>query len=206
MSITPEAVWTTDAATEIVEAADRTQTRWVLLQSRRSIFGRYPRRSVVNRVMEQLATRPINVAVLLQSFSFKQSPVTCIVSGSGHGLAALELAYRLAEGAQQDLRILLITPKVAGGAPSPADSLDWLKKAFPNAKAELVALAENGSLSAHIPEGLVAIAKDVADHWDIAFEDFDGERSVILVQGKGGTVLQPQTLQVGAGSLAAAAV
>lgn len=206
MSITPEAVWTTDAATEIVEAAERTQTRWLLLESRRSIFGRYPRRSVVNRVMQQLATEPINVAVLLQSFSFKERPVSCIVSGSGHGLPALELAQRLAEGTAQNLRILHVTPELGVTAVSPVDSLEWLKRAAPNAKAEVIVLAENGSLSAHIPEGLVAIAKDVADQWQIAFEEFDAERSVILVQGRGTTGIQAQSLHVGAASFAAAAV
>jgi hypothetical protein len=206
VTITPEAVWTTDAATEIVDAAERTQIRWLLLESRRSIFGRYPRRSVVNRVMQKAATHPINVAVLLQSSSFKGGPVTCIVHEASHGIAALELAQRLSQGPQQTLRILVITPEPPSSEAPPSSQSEWLKRAAPSIKPEFLALAQNESLSAYIPEGLITIAKDVADQWHIAFEDFNGDRSVILVQGPGHLTDRSGALHIGLEAIAAPAL
>jgi Kef-type K+ transport system membrane component KefB len=179
ISITPEAVWITDMATDIVEAAERTQVRWLLLESRRSIFGSYPRRSVVNRVMEKAAGYPLNIAVLLQSSNSRRGPATCIVHEGGDGVAAIELAQRLGS---QGLRVLAVASRNDDGNFS-AGGFEWVKSAAPYLKFEVAAAPENDPLSAHIPEGLIIIAKDVADKWHIAFEDLDGDRSVILVQG-----------------------
>ncbi|HEX4164590.1 MAG TPA: cation:proton antiporter, partial [Bryobacteraceae bacterium] len=141
--ITPEAVWTTDAATEIVEAAERSRVRWLLLESQRSIFGQYPRRSVVNRVMEKVAKQPLQVAVVLPSFSLQSGSVSCVVSGAGHGCAALELALRICESSHQDLQVLV--PRLASGAEvTTSTSLpDWLNKKFNGVRSQILPLLES---------------------------------------------------------------
>jgi hypothetical protein len=50
-------------------------------------------------------------------------------------------------------------------------------------------LTANGEdLSAHIPEGLVVMAKDVVDMWQVPICEFTWRRRIILVQGGGSTV------------------
>jgi Kef-type K+ transport system membrane component KefB len=181
-SIVPEAVWTTDAVTEIVEAAERAQVRWVLLESKRSIFGRYPRRSVVNRVMERAGQFPLNVAVLLHSFSRRRSPVSCFVLGAGHGAAAIELARALALDGEE-VNLLVATAQDEGDSSGLQQALDWLKLSAPDLRPEVVALRGGHLPPGDIPEGFVVIAKDVADRFRIDFESIKGERNVVLVQG-----------------------
>jgi Kef-type K+ transport system membrane component KefB len=178
MSITPEAVWTTDAAAAIVEAAQRTQVRWVLLGSRRSLFGGSPKNSVVNRVMENIAMQPVNVGVLLQRSSFKQGSLSCVVHGAEHGTGAIELAVRLLQSPEERLNILMVAPE-SNVEPQ------WIKRAAngANVQVEAIVLAHYENISAHMPTGRIIMAKDVVDRWHIDLDHRDVERSVILVKG-----------------------
>lgn len=181
LPITPQAIWATDAAAEIVEAAERAQVRWLLLESQRSIFGVYPRRGVVNRVMEKAAAYPIHVAVLLPSFSPNAGPVTCMVTGADHGYAALELARCICENSQRELEVL--APFQANGEGGNARIPAWLRRTAPAVKARALAVNNATLHPEDVPAGLVVIAKDVAREFDLESEFFKSGRSAVLVQG-----------------------
>lgn len=198
--ITPEAIWTTDAATDIVQAAERTQVRWLLLESQRSIFGRYPRRSVVNRVMEMAIGKPFNVAVLLPSFSLKAHAVTCLVDSASHGTAALELARALCP--QGTCKIHVLVPSVAAEeTPLP----DWTRKEAGDADVRRLSLRDNSLRPSDVPAGLVIVAKDIADQFEIDMELMRTGRSVVLVQGAEAVRIETQAQPVELKAIASAA-
>jgi Kef-type K+ transport system membrane component KefB len=187
IAIKPEAVWTTDAATEIVDAAEKANVRWVLLESRRSIFGRYPKRSVVNKVMDSLGSRPLNVAVLIQPATLKRSPVTCIVHGAEDGRSAFELATLLSRSWSERLQVLVLPSEAPSAGNSRAHTNDWLNH-LPSTGVQLARfVCDAKNLSAKMPSGLVVIAKDVVDVCEISIDGINVERSVIVVQGGGKT-------------------
>lgn len=189
LPITPQAMWAADPATEIVEAAERAQVRWLLLESQRSIFGAYPmaayaRRGHVQRVLEKAAAHPINVAVLLPSFSWKAGPVTCIVSGPGHGHASLELARLIWENSGQELHVL-VPPGAAGETGDSAASRipQWIRTAVTGAKARVLPLGASTLRPQDVSSGVVVIARDVADQFHMEIELLRMGRKVMLVQG-----------------------
>lgn len=185
LSITPEAIWTTDAATEIVDAAERAQVRWVLLESQRSIFGRHPRRSVVNRVMQNAEGRPIQVAVLPPAFSLDASEVSCLVAGPRHGCAALELAQRICEKSGRKLHVFAPVPVAsAGHEESPTPSLpDWVKRTSADLETRALAASDHRLGADSVPPGIVVIAKDVEEQFQIDFQSTQTAYSIVLVQG-----------------------
>jgi hypothetical protein len=183
-SITPEAIWTIDAATEIIEAAERSQVRWVLLESQRSLFGRHPTRGVVNRIMDKAVGRPVNVAVLLPSFSLEANVVTCLVTGSTHGAAAIELGRRICEPSGRTLRVLV--PSIANAAkeqPAPPALPDWIRGESAGVEVQALPLEDTSLTADEVPVGLVVIAKDVADQFEVSLETLIAGRGVVLVQG-----------------------
>lgn len=183
LSITPEAIWTTNAETEIIEAADRTQVRWLLLESQRSVFGRYPRRSLVNRVLKRAEGRPLNVAVLLSSFSLDSGPITCVVSDSEQDSAALEMARQLCAGTQH--RIQIVAPYLVSESESDATAQvpDWVRRNAPDLHARALPVVGNDLLARELPAGIVIISKQVLETFRIEPTVLDDRRSLILVQG-----------------------
>ena len=109
-SITPRAIWTTDPARDIVLAAERAQVRWLVLESRRSLFHRYPKTSVVNKVLELAAPLALQVAVIPQSEEPPAAgPVTCLFEAGKDGNAAFELAAEIAQARGQNPRVILLS-------------------------------------------------------------------------------------------------
>jgi hypothetical protein len=201
VSITPEAVWTADVATEIVEVAERSQIRWLLLESRRSMFGRSPQQGLINRIMQKAAAYPVNVAVVLQPSLLRQGPVTCIVGRSVDSFATLDLTHRLAQGSKRTFRTLVISPESTSSEETLESSMEWVRRLAPDATPEPISLIGNESLAAQTRDDVIVIAKDVVANWHIAFEELTGKRSVILVQGAGNAVHQLDPLQVGLSAL-----
>jgi Kef-type K+ transport system membrane component KefB len=169
--ITPNPVWTTDAASEIIEAVETSQVRWLLLESRRSILGRYPKRSIVNRVMERAASLPVNVAVLLQSSVGIEGPVTCVVDGARDGRSAVELALQLSKACTEKVRLLVFAPS------------DWLNQFGSQVDIQIIQVPSSEDLAKRVPRGLLVIAKDVADKSQITFEGLTDGRGLLVIQG-----------------------
>ncbi len=196
--ITPRAVWTTDPAADIVQAAEAAQVKWLVLESRRSILGRFPKRSVVSKLLDRVVRLPINVAVLLQSEVPVSSPICCLLDSAKDGSSALELASQLARGSRESLRVLVLEPADrAQGATS--EERDWHKTLVNHWHTSFLSADTAQELLALIPEGVVVAGKDVVDRFQIAFDEFTKKRSVVLVQGAGrltpDVLLDPLTLQ-----------
>ena len=199
--ITPKAIWTRDAATEIVEAAENAQVRWLMLESRRSILGRYPRRSVVTRVLNLSAALPINVAVLLQAPEAVDDRVTCLVRMGEDAKSVMEMACKLAEG--EMVRVLQVVSAVGresgsveqwvvgSGLPRSA-RFEWRK----------IAATSGNQLIESLAEGTVVIGKDVLDEWQLGYEQLAEKRRIIVVQAAGYARRETSTAQM---SLQAAA-
>jgi hypothetical protein len=170
--ITPAAIWTADAASEIVQAAENAQVRWVLLESRRSILGRYPRRSVVNKVLTLTAPLPVNVAVLLQTLETIDGPVTCVVSVGAKVTSAIELATGIA--GEHQMKVLYAQSEVAGEA-----------IAVVREEAGAAGVLSGNQLIESLPAGTVVIAKDVIDRWQLGYEQLTSGRNIIVVQSAG---------------------
>jgi hypothetical protein len=193
IAIKPEAVWTTDVATEIVDAAEKTSVRWVVLESRRSLFGHTPKRSIVNKVVEQLKDRPLNLAIVTPGShpELASAPVTCLVNGPRDGYSALELAGALSRERPQAFEVLVLRREVAGdaavaaSAASAADSslVDWIPVAHPQGKVRTIAAFTKGVLTAIPRNGILIVARDVLDVWQFSIDDLNDGRTIIVVQG-----------------------
>jgi Kef-type K+ transport system membrane component KefB len=103
--IIPQAIWALDPAREIVDAAEQAEVRWLVIESRRSMLGRFPTRGVAARILERAGSLPINVAVLLRSSVQIQIPVICLVNGGPDNASSLELATRLAASRGETPRV-----------------------------------------------------------------------------------------------------
>lgn len=170
--ITPSAIFTSDAATEIVDAAEAAQVRWILLESRRSILGRFPRRSVVSKVLALTLARPINVAVVLQSLESFQGPVTCLTSVGADASCVCDLAKCIAgtNGTTMfSVRQGASSEKIDGTGNEPG----------------LITAPNATALMGLLPAGTVVIGKDVVDSWDLPYEQLTAGRNIIVVQAAG---------------------
>lgn len=185
IAIKPEAVWTIDAATEIVDAAEEGNVRWVLLESRRSILGRYPKRSVVNKVMDLLESRPLNVAVLIPPSPLRKGPVTCIVHALDDGRPTLELATLLARSRRESIQLVILQSELDVMENLPAHATEWFNSLATAGTQPAIFVRDKKKLSGVVPSGLVVIAKDVVDECDIPIDGITVERSIIVVQGGG---------------------
>jgi hypothetical protein len=203
IAIKPEAIWTADAASEIVDAAERTNVRWVLLESGRSIFGHNPRRSIVKRVMQQVASRPLNVAVLIQSSILRQHPLTCIVHGPKDGHSALELATSISRSWERSMQVLVFRPEPKLTDNLEASPTDWLS--LP-AGQRIVVVSEEKTLLEQVNGGLVVIANDVVDAMRLSIGELANERNVIVVQGGGKIAVRPASDPINVEALSASAI
>jgi hypothetical protein len=204
IAIKPEAVWTADAAGEIVDAAERTNVRWVLLDSGRSIFGQHPRRSIVKKVMQQVAARPLNVAVLVQSSILRPHPLTCIVHGPKDGHPALELATSISRSWEEAMQVLVFMPAPEATDNLEGSSTEWLNS-LP-ASPRVVVVSEEKTLVEQVNGGLVVIANDVLDALRLSIGELANKGNVIVVQGGGKIAVRPASEPINVGALSTSAI
>ncbi len=182
--VTPQAVWTTDPARDILHAAEKSHVRWLLLESRRSLFGGYGQKGVVSRVLEQARSLPINVAVLLGGSTLAQAPLVCLLDLSKDGRSALELATQMAQGRHEPLKVVLLGEENTGNALGTAVR-EFQKSMTINIQVLSLAASNGQEVANLIPKGLVIVGRDVADQLQIISDSFTRNRSVIVVQGAG---------------------
>ena len=196
--ITPQAAWTTDPVRDILHAAEKSHVRWLLLESRRSLFGGYPQRSVVSRVLEQVRTLPVNVAVLIGGSAPVQTPLICLLDESQDGKAAWELATQVARGRREPLKALLVKRENADSALE-AMVRDSQKLLTTNIETLSIPLSNGQAVADLVPKGLVIAGKDLADRLQMISDHFTKNRSLIIVQGAGAmdssAALSPAQLQ-----------
>lgn len=182
--ITPQAVWTTDPARDILHAAEKSHVRWLLLESRRSLFGGYTQRSVVSRVLEQARTLPVSVAVLIGGSTPVQTPLICLFHESQDGRAAWELATQIARARRELLKAVLVQKENADGALE-AIVRDSQKLLTTSIETLSIPLSSGHAIADLVPKGLVITGKDLADRLQIISDNFTRNRSLIVVQGAG---------------------
>jgi Kef-type K+ transport system membrane component KefB len=182
--VTPQAIWTTDPVRDILYAAKNSNIRWLLLESRRTLFGGFPQRSVVGRVLEQAKSLPINVAVLLGGSVPAQTPLVCLIDGSKDSRSAWELATQMARGRRETLTAMLLSKE---------DTDNTLQMMVRDSQKTLtskvdilsIPVANGQQIADLVPQGLIIVGKDTADQLHIVSDNFTKNRSVILVQGAG---------------------
>ncbi|MBV8553592.1 MAG: cation:proton antiporter [Acidobacteriaceae bacterium] len=193
--IIPQAVFTTDPVREIVEAAEQSQVRWLLLESRRSMLGRYTKRGVVSKVLERAARLPVKVAVVLPSPPLANTRITCLVDAAKDGASVLELAMQIARSRQQNVQVRFITPADHGEADPTVQAAkdNWQKELAGSLETSSVVVSAADHLVAAVPEGLIVIGKDIVDRWQVNFDQLTKSRSIIVVQGSGTELTSPTT-------------
>lgn len=194
--ITPKAIWTSDAASEIVQAAENAQVKWLLLDSRRSILGRYPRRGVAYRVLTLAHSLPINVAVLLQTSESFAGPITCVQRAGSDPKLVLEMASQI--DVDSKIKLLFVrtqaeTEMELGSSvkPNPIASVSL------RFESSTLVVGSANQLLDSLPGGSVIVAKEVVDHWPLGLDQLTNGRNVIIVQGAGAPTSEASFAQVG---------
>ncbi len=182
--VTPQAVWTTDPVSDILYTAEKLHVRWLLLESRRSLFGGYPQRGVVSRVLERAKALPVNVAVLLGGLPSAQASLVCLLDGSKDGKSAWELATEMARGRREPLQAVLLADESIEGSLE-AMVRESEKTAAAGIQTLSVTPLDGQEILDLLPRGLVIVGKSLADRFQILSKDLIRNRSLIVVQGAG---------------------
>jgi hypothetical protein len=183
--IDPQAMWTDDPASDILQVAREPQIRWLMLGFHRPVFGADLLGGVVKDILERSRGMELDVGVVVHGHDRPVDKVIAVVDASNNGRAALDLASRVAQRKKCSLHAVL-APK-QGGEPEPALQ-EMLKDAARTAGKWLFTdvLAErNPAQLAYKTHGpMVVIGVDLADELGLPLDDGpDGERCVIIVQG-----------------------
>ena len=192
--VTPQAVWTHDPAGDIIRAAQESQVRWLFLESRRTLLtgfsGRFVRHGVVGKVVQRAEPLPINVAVLLEGNVRLAGPTTCIVRSARHGRAALELAAQLARVRQESFRLVTVNP--SSDADTANDVLDLRREQRLVANLDVITISASTTeeVVRQTPNGVVIVGADVVERLHILSEAFLRTRTVLVIQGAGGSVTE----------------
>ena len=106
--ITPQAVWTTNPAADILAYANQPQIGWLLLGSHRSVFGSDFMGGVVREILDKARALPVHVAVVIHGGERPLDRVFAVVDRGTHGRAALDLALRVAMRKKSGLHAVLV--------------------------------------------------------------------------------------------------
>src|SRR6266478_2480218 len=109
--ITPQAVWTTDPATDILAFAKQPQIGWLLLGSHRAVFGSDFRGGVVREILDKARAMPVHVAVVIRGGERPLDRVFAVIDSGQHGRAALSLALRVSIRKKSSLHAVLLPVK-----------------------------------------------------------------------------------------------
>ena len=106
--ITPQAVWTTNPAADILAFANEPQIGWLLLGSHRAVFGSDFMGGVVREILDKARALPVHVAVVIHGGERPLDRVFAVVDRGTHGRAALDLALRVALRKKSGLHAVLV--------------------------------------------------------------------------------------------------
>jgi hypothetical protein len=184
-AIDPQAMWTDDPASDILDVALEPQIRWLLLGFHRPVFGADLLGGIVKEILERSAKMEINVGVVIHGHDRPIDKVVAVVDSGRNGRATLDLAARVAQRKQCSLHAVLAPS--GNGQPEP-ELQEMLKEAARSAGKWLhtdVLQARNPAQLAYKTQGqLVVIGADLADELGLPLDDVLGEeRCVIVVQG-----------------------
>src|SRR5262249_24905887 len=118
-NIDAQAMWTDDAADDILELADQPTVGWLLLGYHRPVFGGDLLGGVVKDVLDGAANKPVNVGVVIHGHERPIERVIAVVDDSADGKAGLDLAVRITQMKGASLHAVLV-PERGTQQPSPA--------------------------------------------------------------------------------------
>jgi Kef-type K+ transport system membrane component KefB len=183
--ITPQAVWTTNPAADILAFANEPQIGWLLMGSHRAVFGSDFMGGVVREILDKARALPVHVAVVLHGGGRPLDRVFAVVDRGTHGRAALDLALRVALRKRSGLHAVLVPED--GGAEDP-ELLELIRDAGRalgrRLHTDVLSTPTAAQLARQTPGGLVVVAANLADKVGLSPEGFsDAKRCVVVVQG-----------------------
>src|ERR1035437_608167 len=190
--ITPQAVWTTNPAADILAFAKEPQIGWLLLGSHRAVFGSDFMGGVVREILDKARELPGHVAVVIHGGERPLDRVFAVVDRGIHGRAALDLALRVAIRKKSGLHAVL-GPE--DGTAEDAELLDLIRDAGRalgrRLHTDVLSAPTAAQLARQTPGGLVVIATNLADKLGLSAEDLtDPKRCVVVVQGSDSAPVQ----------------
>jgi len=183
--ITPQAVWTIDPATDILEFAKQPQIGWLLLGSHRAVFGSDFMGGVVREILDRARAMPVHVAVVIRGGERPLDRVFAVIDSGPHGRAALDLALRVALRKKSSLHAVLLPANDDDADPELLAMIrDAGQKLGRRLHTDVLSAPSAAQLGRQTPGGLVVIATNLADKVGLSPEHFaDGKRCVVVVQG-----------------------
>ncbi len=183
--ITPQAVWTTNPAADILAFAREPQIGWLLLGSHRAVFGSDFMGGVVREILDKARALPVHVAVVIHGGERPLDRVFAVVDRGTHGRAALDLALRVALRKKSGLHAVLVPEN---GAEEDTELLELIRDAGRalgrRLHTDVLSAPTAAQLARQTPGGLVVIATNLADKVGLSPEDLtDPKRCVVVVQG-----------------------
>jgi Kef-type K+ transport system membrane component KefB len=183
--ITPQAVWTTNPAADILAFANEPQIGWLLLGSHRAVFGSDFMGGVVREILDKARALPVHVAVVIHGGERPLDRVFAVVDRGTHGRAALDLALRVALRKKSGLHAVLVPED---GNAEDAELLDLIRDAGRalgrRLHTDVLSAPTAAQLARQTPGGLVIVATNLADKVGLSPEDLtDPKRCVVVVQG-----------------------
>jgi Kef-type K+ transport system membrane component KefB len=183
--ITPQAVWTTNPAADILAFAKEPQIGWLLLGSHRAVFGSDFMGGVVREILDKARDLPVHVAVVIHGGERPLDRVFAVVDRGTHGRAALDLALRVAIRKKSGLHAVLMP---ADGTAEDTELLDLIRDAGRalgrRLHTDVLSAPTAAQLARQTPGGLVVIATNLADRVGLSPEGLaDPKRCVVVVQG-----------------------
>src|SRR3984885_2568451 len=183
--ITPQAVWTTNPAADILAFANEPQIGWLLMGSHRAVFGSDFMGGVVREILDKARAMPVHVAVVIHGGERPLDRVFAVVDRGTHGRAALDLALRVAMRKKSGLHAVLV-PEEGNGEDT--ELLDLIRDAGRalgrRLHTDVLSAPTAAQLARQTPGGLTVIATNLADRVGLSQEDLtDPKRCVVVVQG-----------------------
>jgi Kef-type K+ transport system membrane component KefB len=190
--ITPQAVWTTNPAQDILTFAKEPQIGWILLGSHRAVFGSDFMGGVVREILDKARDLPVHVAVVIHGGERPLDRVFAVVDRGTHGRAALDLALRVALRKRSGLHAVLVP---ADWGAEDTELLDLIRDAGRalgrRLHTDVLSAPTAAQLARQTPGGLVVIATNLADKVGLSPEDLtDPKRCVVVVQGSDSAPVQ----------------
>src|SRR6202451_332645 len=183
--ITPQAVWTTNPAADILAFAKEPQIGWLLMGSHRAVFGSDFMGGVVREILDKARALPVHVAVVIHGGGRPLDRVFAVVDRGTHRRAALDLALRVARRKKSGLHAVLVPED---GTAEDSELLDLIRDAGRalgrRLHTDVLSAPTAAQLTRQTPGGLVIVATTLADKVGLSPEDLtDPKQCVVVVQG-----------------------
>jgi Kef-type K+ transport system membrane component KefB len=194
--ITPQAVWSDEPAADILSSARDARIGWILIGAHRAVFGSDFTGGVVHRILEGARQLPVTVGVVIHSGDSSFTRVCAIADCTAHGSAAMELASRIAQQKECELRAFIVlaesqSANLAGGNVSNGPASQALAQMLTDATRtvghrlhpEMLPALDSVHVARQSKGSLVIIATSLADNLTYERDGLGDGRAIILVQG-----------------------